>query len=249
MAPSRQEKWKYAFLVTVATFWHTHKHTSHGIVLPAVATATRSAAPWQQAALTLISCTRVYDKIFSGSHDSPKDFFSQDATSQSEKKTPWPLASVLKPDHSCLVSAVNKQISLFTRTITISILHLYWIPVILIMLLSWLLAADLQGGLIFRHLNTLKTLIMYMWFTAALIIADIYWFTPCHHLHVLILPFFVSFFFSCHGSCTDPVQPVLALTCNSFHTLARRNRLNFAYIKRQDTTPCFSLRTALHNEP
>lgn len=62
-------------LLTVATFWHTHKHTSYGIVLPAVATATRSAAPWQQAALTLISCTRVYDKIFSGSHDSPKDFF------------------------------------------------------------------------------------------------------------------------------------------------------------------------------
>lgn len=88
-----------------------------------------------------------------------------------------------------------------------------------------------------------------MWFTAALTIADIYWFTPCHHLHVLILPFFISFFFSCHGSCTDPVQPVLALTCNSFHTLARRNRLNVAYITRQDTTPCFSLRTALHNEP
>lgn len=73
----------------------------------------------------------------------------------------------------------------------------------------------------------------YIWFTAALIIADIYCFAPCHHLHVLILPFFISFFFSCHGSCTQPVQPVLALTCNSFHTLARRNRLNFAYITRQ----------------
>lgn len=94
----------------------------------------------------------LWQNIFWISWFAERLFFSQDATSQSEK-TPWPLASVLKPDHSCLVSAVKKvtcgkQTSLSTKTIIISILYLYWIPAILIMLLCWLLAADLQGGLI-----------------------------------------------------------------------------------------------------